>query len=267
MPVAQRSGRKGGAQPRGLLQSAVGSPIAVAILAICLQAGALAADCPPLREPRIPPIPGPVDPIDPVNIGPHKKQLRTYKDGNYNEDIKLVLDDALAYVMSRVDKVKQPAVVLDIDETSLSNWPNIDADDFGFMERGACPLKPKFPCGFTAWIERGSALRIGPTLDFFNAVRAKQVAVFFVTGRLESQREVTIRNLKRAGFKDWTGLMTLPDSEHGKPIMPFKSEERAKIEDRKHYTIIANIGDQRSDLEGGRAECTFKVPNPFYFIP
>jgi hypothetical protein len=29
--------------------------------------------------------------------------------------------------------------------------------------------------------------------------------------------------------------------------------------------IIVNIGDQ-SDLEGGHAEMTFKVPNPFYFI-
>ena len=30
------------------------------------------------------------------------------------------------------------------------------------------------------------------------------------------------------------------------------------------YTIIGNIGDQLSDLEGGHAERTFKLPNPFY---
>jgi len=29
------------------------------------------------------------------------------------------------------------------------------------------------------------------------------------------------------------------------------------------YTIIATVGDQESDLEGGFAECRFKVPNPF----
>jgi len=28
--------------------------------------------------------------------------------------------------------------------------------------------------------------------------------------------------------------------------------------------IIANIGDQESDLAGGFAEKTFKLPNPFY---
>jgi hypothetical protein len=32
------------------------------------------------------------------------------------------------------------------------------------------------------------------------------------------------------------------------------------------YAIIATVGDQESDLGGGFAECTFKVPNPFYFI-
>jgi putative acid phosphatase of HAD superfamily subfamily IIIB len=33
------------------------------------------------------------------------------------------------------------------------------------------------------------------------------------------------------------------------------------------YTIIANMGDQLSDLEGGFAECAFKVPNPLYTVP
>jgi predicted secreted acid phosphatase len=270
MPIAQLMRREDDTRSGRTTQTSLGRPFIVAMLTLSLQTAAWASDCPPLREPRIPPIAGPVDPVDPVNINSNKKQLRAYKDGNYNEDIKLVLDDALAFIESRIDKVKQPAVVLDIDETSLSNWPNIDADDFGFMERGECPLKAKFPCGFAAWIERGLAPKIRPTLDFFNAVRARHIAVFFVTGRLESQREVTIRNLKRAGFRGWTGLKTLPDSDRGKPITPFKSRERANIE-KEGYTIIANIGDQRSDLAGDaagdHAECKFKVPNPFYFIP
>ena len=32
-------------------------------------------------------------------------------------------------------------------------------------------------------------------------------------------------------------------------------------------TIIASVGDQWSDLDGGYAERVFKLPNPFYFIP
>jgi hypothetical protein len=33
------------------------------------------------------------------------------------------------------------------------------------------------------------------------------------------------------------------------------------------YTILLSMGDQRSDLEGGYAERTFKLPNPYYWIP
>ena len=30
---------------------------------------------------------------------------------------------------------------------------------------------------------------------------------------------------------------------------------------------VANFGDQFSDLEGGHADRTFKMPNPNYFLP
>jgi predicted secreted acid phosphatase len=269
--VRMPSGRAGHRAPERLRQALPASAL-VTILIFGMPMGLKAADCPAERQPNIPKSEEPA-----LNIDKHKKQLRAYHQSDpasahnsaYEKDIKLVIDDALAYVMNEYDKVKRPAVVLDIDETSLTNWRNIDADDFGFIKDGECTLRPQFPCGFNAWIEKGRADKIGPTLDLFNAVRSKRIAVFFVTGRHDSQRGVTIRNLKRAGFDNWAGLMTRPDDDHSKSIVPFKSGERAKIENEgkgEHYTIIANIGDQQSDLDGGHAECTFKLPNPFYFI-
>ena len=56
------------------------------------------------------------------------------------------------------------------------------------------------------------------------------------------------------------------DGAHFASAADFKSVQRARIE-QADYTIIANVGDQRSDLEGGHAKETFKMPNPFYFIP
>ena len=41
---------------------------------------------------------------------------------------------------------------------------------------------------------------------------------------------------------------------------------RARRIERRGYTILANVGDQRSDLAGGHARRAFKLPNPFYFI-
>ena len=33
------------------------------------------------------------------------------------------------------------------------------------------------------------------------------------------------------------------------------------------YTILLSMGDQESDLAGGYAEKTFKLPNPVYYLP
>jgi acid phosphatase len=258
------------ARPDRHRRHALGGTALAALLTVCLPAAVPAADCPPLREPRIPPVTAPIDPVDPVNINTVKKQLNNYQAGNYEYDIGAVLADARVYVERRAAQVSKPAVVLDIDETSLSNWPNIKADDFGFINNIQCSTDPALPCGFNNWVGTGTAPAITPTREFFDAVIAQGVAVFFITGRLESQRAVTIDNLEKAKFKGWTRLITLPDADKAKPISIFKSAARADIE-HEGYTIIANIGDQLSDLAsdagGPHAECKFKVPNPFYFIP
>jgi hypothetical protein len=45
----------------------------------------------------------------------------------------------------------------------------------------------------------------------------------------------------------------------------YKSGTREHIESLG-YDIVANFGDQYSDLDGGYADKTFKVPNPTYFV-
>jgi acid phosphatase len=58
----------------------------------------------------------------------------------------------------------------------------------------------------------------------------------------------------------------VPEGARFASAAEFKSPVRASIE-RSGYTIIANMGDQPSDLEGGHAERSFLLPNPFYRIP
>src|SRR5262249_59991180 len=98
-------------------------------------------------------------------------------------------------------------VVLDIDETSLSNLPNLLANDFGFFRGGACTLASGEPCGFDAWIADHTADALLPTLDLFNAAKAKGVAVFFISTRRDAQRDETINNLKAAGYEGWAELL------------------------------------------------------------
>ena len=46
----------------------------------------------------------------------------------------------------------------------------------------------------------------------------------------------------------------------------FKTSVRKEIAE-KGYAIIADIGDEYSDLVGGYAEGKFKLPDPMYYIP
>jgi acid phosphatase len=206
----------------------------------------------------------------PPNLGEFKQQLLTYqKSGHYKRGLAAVAATAQAYIDAHVGGVTKPALVLDIDETSLSNWPRIVADDFGYIPSGACSRLPQGPCGARAWELMAKAPVIASTLQLFNAARAKGVAVFFITGRDEGERAATIRNLHRAGYRGWTKLIMRPLGLKVKSAVDFKARERAKIA-AQGYSIIANMGDQPSDLAGGNPDDRarqFLLPNPFYRIP
>ncbi len=219
-----------------------------------------AADCPPEPQQHLPQAPPP-----PLNIDKVKDVLLAYQAENYDGDIAAVFAAARAYVEGRAGQVSKPALVLDIDETSLSNWSNLKANNFGFIADGTCDRLPSGPCGFKAWILQGVAPPIKPALDLFNAAKAKGVAVVFITGRRDRERQATLWNLDRAGFEGWAKLVTRPDDDPHPTVEAYKTDERRKLAEAG-YAIVATVGDQQSDLDGGFAECTFKVPNPFYFI-
>jgi hypothetical protein len=69
-----------------------------------------------------------------------------------------------------------------------------------------------------------------------------------------------------AGHKPHLGAACAGDPNGSCTTIHYKSATRAHI-DSLGYEIVANFGDQFSDLEGGHADRTFKMPNPNYFLP
>ena len=144
----------------------------------------------------------------------------------------------------------KPAIVLDIDETSLSNYSGLVASNFS-------------SAGTAIPAAAGTGTAIAPTLALYKDARARGVAVFFVTGRPSLIDAATQSNLKSAGYSNgWDGLQYKPTDQGTEA---FKSAARAAIEARG-YEILLNMGDQESDLDGGHADRAFKLPNPYYFI-
>ena len=203
----------------------------------------------------------------PPNVGDAKiKALAYHASGEYARDLAYVADQATAWVRARAGAVSRPALVLDVDETALSNWEVLKRDDFGRPVSGPCDAALDAPCGWAAWDLLGRDPPIEPTLRLFQAARSLGVTVFFITGRPESQRAATERNLTQAGFSGFERLFLSPDGKHFASAADFKAPVRAEIE-RAGYTIIANMGDQPSDLNGGYAEKMFLLPDPFYRVP
>jgi acid phosphatase len=204
----------------------------------------------------------------PYNIDQLKAQLRDYRYcGDYDLDIAEVLRQAREYLQQHARDYPNPAVVLDIDETSLSNWLRIEADDFGFVPGGMCSLDAGAACGDMAWELSGLAEAIKPTLELFMTAKDLGITIFFVTGRRDRSdlRKATIKNLEEVGYVGFAGLYMRPIASIG-DVRTYKTAVRHEIQ--KKFRIIANIGDQKSDLDDGKeADKAFLVPNPFYYIP
>jgi len=203
----------------------------------------------------------------PAKVGDAKiAALAYHDDGEYDRDLVTVAGKAAEWVNDRAGKVAKPALILDIDETSLSNWEVLKRDDFGRPVPGSCVPESDTPCGWAAWDLLGRSPAIVPTLRLFNLARSLNVMVFFITGRPESQRAATERNLVDVGYRGFATVYCVPDGSHFTTAVDFKAPIRAQIE-QSGYTVIANVGDQPSDLVGGHAEKMFLLPDPFYRVP
>jgi predicted secreted acid phosphatase len=203
----------------------------------------------------------------PINVGDAKAAaLAYYNSGTYQTDLETVAGQAVSWINSRAASVKRPALVLDIDETALSNWEILKRDDFGRPMAGPWDEAIDAPCGWAAWDLLGRDPAIAPTLQVFQRARALDVAVFFITGRPENQRPGTERNLAAAEYNGYAKLYMAPDNAHFASAVDFKAPFRAEIE-RAGYVIVENVGDQPSDLLGGHAEKDFLLPDPFYRVP
>jgi acid phosphatase len=227
------------------------------LMALMVIAAGLAAQTPAPSHMLLPQEPAP-------NLGKLKLRLVAYHDckggqGCYETDLNHQSDLANAYLQRRVAKAttgEKLALVLDIDETSLSNWNVESQDDFGYISND-----------WVDWENSKKAPAIAGTLRLFQEALKDHVSVFFITGRDVSLDAVTSDNLKSAGYHDWAGLSLRGPHPATQSVTDYKSGERKKIADAG-YKIILNVGDQMSDLNGSpQAEMSVKLPNPFYYIP
>jgi len=114
---------------------------------------------------------------EPANLDGIKQQLRKYQscaESNcYVPQLEHQADLAIGFLKQSVSAAKPAeklAIVLDIDETSLSNWAVETHDDFGFI-----------PADLNWCIALRCGKAILSTLRIFREAENDKVAVFFIT--------------------------------------------------------------------------------------
>ena len=240
-----------------------------------------------------------------TNIDVLRQQIRNYygdplgtgtfaPDSNYAKEAEDAASDGTRYLdgLARQGHANHApamaAIVLDVDDTTLATWNYEIASNWAFNPTTNAnfvlgELFPPVP-GMVGMVQRAAS---------------QGYAIFFLTGRPTSQETATLGNLTdsdtvglNAGYPHPTQLVNGEDGLFTKParadyatqapylIAPcagdpnggtcttlhYKSATRQHIESLG-YDIVANFGDQFSDLDGGFADRTFKLPNPNYFLP
>jgi 5'-nucleotidase (lipoprotein e(P4) family) len=183
--------------------------------------------------------------------------LTAFAEGPYDEVVAEFAENAKQLLEARVAKRKKGeklAIVLDVDETVLSNFEQLRGSGYCFVRDD-----------WNEWVDVGVPVELAGIRPLYDYAREHEVAVVFLSGRKEAQREDTERVLKSAGFEHWEHVLLRDPSEDELTAAEFKSGRRAKLEEQG-YTVVLSVGDQQSDLDGGHAEHAVLIPNPFYFV-
>jgi len=196
---------------------------------------------------------------EPLNLSFAKKAVETYySSGEYQYDANQAVAPGMEYLATRIQQnhnKNKLALVFDIDDTLLLNYAAGKKLGFG----GTYPDIMKS-------IQTETGVPILATQQLFNLAKRNHLAIFLITGRKIYMKKDTIRELQEAGYSGWTKIFFEPNNLRPKSTADFKTPVRQQLE-QKGYDIVINTGDQYSDLKGGYADKTIKLPNPMYFVP
>ncbi|MFD9004037.1 HAD family acid phosphatase [Streptomyces sp. NPDC059582] len=225
---------------------------------------------------------------EPYNIGLLVKDIDTYygtaldadgvyqasPDSQYAKDLARIDASARKYIDQAAHKGHhrgtKPAVVFDIDDTLLLSLDYEKRYNYTYNS-----------ASWAAYVNKADRPAVFGSAELVRYAESKGVEVFYNSGLGEAQRTAAVENLRKIGadVNLDAGHMFLKDAANPPSYLSacatpgtwtcttvqYKSGTRKHIE-ALGYDVIANFGDQYSDLDGGYADRTYKLPNPTYFV-
>ncbi|MGG7307903.1 HAD family acid phosphatase [Curtobacterium sp. AB451] len=221
------------------------------------------------------------------NIDSVKKTIATYygdpgtgianrTDSPYIREMRSIVDRQSAQLRrihdAAVRRGEKPAIVLDADDTTLWTY-DMEVADMHFVFDPALQDE---------WVQDERFPATPSMVGFVNRAQALGFTIFGLTGRNDDQKAATVQNLSKVGytaftndrfFTKWTGVGASQQPSYITcatakcTTVEYKALTRKHIEQDLGYDITLNIGDQWSDLQGGYADRSVKLPNPTYYLP
>jgi predicted secreted acid phosphatase len=203
-------------------------------------------------------------------------------DGAYAHEVEGIAAAAAKTLSHHQKKNADKALLFDIDDTTLNTYSYEIFSNFVF--------NPATNGNFVNVSDPKVFPAVPGMVDLEKKAEADGYQIYFLTGRPIGQAGGTIANLTAAGYdvdpthvylKDasaatepWLKSCVVPAPTDTDPnatkficsTTQYKSMTRQHIESLG-VDIVANFGDQFSDLNGGFADSTYKIPNPMYFLP
>ena len=125
------------------------------------------------------------------------------------------------------------AIVTDIDETVLDNSP--------YEAHQTLKGKDYEPASWYEWTARASADTVPGAPSFLKYAASKGIEVFYITNRLERERESTLRNLQKFDFPN-------ADNAHFFPKLDTSSKESRRMKLADTHEVIMLLGDNLADF-------------------
>ena len=219
------------------------------------------------------------------NIDSVKSTIRTYygaTNGIADKDSSPYISELKSMQAAILAQLPDPApapnlaVVLDADDTTLWTYDMEDAAmHFNFD-----------PALQADYVRDGRFPATPGMVDFVRTVADRGYDIYGITGRGAGQEADTLANLEKVGYTEFNAENfytkfasadtkpdyldcnsgVAPDDATKCSTVEYKAGTRQHIEDTGE-TIVLNIGDQFSDLQGGSSLNNVKLPNPTYYLP
>lgn len=194
--------------------------------------------------------------VPPHDVVAAKKALFLHHEsGDFDKECDAIIDAAITYLQANEQTFdSSKTIIFDIDDTLLTHFGYVYKNDFCTRCNDVT---------FSAWVHQAVAPIIPAVKRLYDYCVEHSYHIVLLSNRPAGWYEATVQNLARNGCTIFDRMLLKADDASHIPSSVHKLSHRQALTEQG-YTIVACVGDQEGDFEGGYTGYCIKIPNYFY---